>query len=47
MLDAGVDLATISQIVGHEDVNTTAIYDRRPEQAKKKALQLLSLPYKK
>ena len=47
MLDVGVDLATISQIVGREDVNTTAIYDRRPELSKKKALQLLSLPLKK
>jgi len=47
MLDAGADIATISQIVGHEDVKTTAIYDRRPEQAKKKAIQLLSVPYRR
>jgi site-specific recombinase XerD len=47
MLEAGVDLATISQIVGHEDIKTTAIYDRRPEEAKKKATQLLNVPYKR
>jgi site-specific recombinase XerD len=47
MLDAGADLATTSKIVGHEDLKTTAVYDRRPEQAKKKATQLLSVPYKR
>jgi len=35
MLDAGADLATISKIVGHEDLKTTSVYDRRPEIAKK------------
>ncbi len=47
MLDAGADLATISKIVGHEDLKTTAVYDRRPEIAKKRATQLLSVPYKR
>lgn len=47
MLDAGADLATVSKIVGHEEINTTAIYDRRPEEAKRKAQQLLSVPYKR
>jgi len=37
MLEAGADLATISKIVGHQDLSTTAVYDRRPEIAKKKA----------
>ena len=45
MLDAGADLATVSKIVGHEEINTTANYDRRPEEAKKKAQQLLTIPY--
>jgi len=47
MLDAGADLVTVSKIVGHEDLKTTAVYDRRPEIAKKKATQLLSAPYKR
>jgi site-specific recombinase XerD len=47
MLDAGADLATVSKIVGHEEINTTAHYDRRPEEAKKKAQQLLTVPYKR
>jgi len=47
MLEAGVDIATISQIVGHEDVKTTANYDRRSELVKKKATQLLTVPYKR
>lgn len=44
-LDAGVDLATVSKIVGHESVNTTARYDRRPEEAKKRAAAKLHVPY--
>jgi len=47
MLDAGADMAIISKIVGHEELKTTAAYDRRPEIAKKKATQLLSVPYKR
>jgi len=47
MLDAGADLATVSKIVGHEEINTTAHYDRRPEETKKKAQQLLTVPYKR
>ena len=47
MLDAGADLATVSKIVGHEEINTTASYDRRPKEAKKKAQQLLTIPYKR
>jgi site-specific recombinase XerD len=47
LLEAGVDIATISQIVGHQDVKTTAQYDRRPEEAKKKAIERLSIPYKR
>ena len=47
LLTAGADLATVSKIVGHEEINTTANYDRRPEEAKKKAQQLLTVPYKR
>lgn len=46
-LEVGVDLVIISKTVGHANETTTGRYDRRPEQAKKKASQLLTIPYKR
>lgn len=44
LLDAGVDIATVSKMVGHADVSTTASYDRRGERAKADAASKIDLP---
>lgn len=41
MLEAGAGIATVAKMAGHTSVNTTARYDRRPEETKRKAAQLL------
>ena len=47
LLDRGVDISIVSRLLGHEQIATTAKYDRRPEAAKRRAAQEIHIPYRR
>lgn len=44
---AGIDGVTIQKLMGHASQNQTARYDRRPEDARRQAVKVLHVPYKR
>ena len=45
LLEAGADVLTVSRLAGHSNLATSLKYDLRGEKAKRRAVQLLHVPY--
>ncbi|WP_443743348.1 tyrosine-type recombinase/integrase [Sutterella sp.] len=43
LLDKGVDIATVKNLMGHSNIATTTLYDRRGEDAMRKAANLVDI----
>jgi integrase/recombinase XerD len=46
LLDAGADVALVQRLMGHASIATTVGYDRRPEEATRRAAGMVSVPYR-
>jgi len=47
LLDAGADLSTVQKLMGHSDPKVTAGYDRRGQEARRRAADLVHVPFVK
>lgn len=45
LLEAGHDLVTVQRLMGHATPATTALYDRRDESSRRRAVRSLHVPY--
>lgn len=47
LLDNGHDLVTVQKLMGHSSPVTTSNYDRRPDEAQRRAVRSLHVPYQR